>query len=80
MVKLTRVMMFSSDSLSPCLLCLLVSSISVFILELMFLGANVTSSVMHVERSIVSVFNSELLSSSGYFQKLRWFPERRHHL
>lgn len=70
-VKLTKVIMFSSPSLSPCLFGLLVSSISVFILELMFLGASKTSSVMQVERSMVSVFNSDLLSSSGYFQKLR---------
>ena len=64
-------MMFNSDSLSPCLFGLLVSIMSVFILELMFLGARVTSSVMQVERSMVSVFSSDLLSSSGYFQKLR---------
>ena len=64
-------MMFNSDSLSPCLFGLLVSIMSVFILELMFLGARVTSSVMQVERSMVSVISSDLLSSSGYFQKLR---------
>ena len=57
---------------------LLVSSMNVFILEQTSLGAMLTSSLMQAVSEMLSA-GLTLPSSSGYFQKWRELPERRHH-